>query len=52
MIVIWHALINITRSIAGAASSDAFFAFAQIILGVGLMIVIYWLIRRPGKYPR
>jgi membrane protease YdiL (CAAX protease family) len=52
MIVIWHALINITRSIAGAASSDAFFAFAQIMMGVGLMIVIYWLIRRPGKYPR
>jgi hypothetical protein len=50
MIAIWHALINITRSIALAVSTAAFLAFAQIMLGVGLITIIYWLITRPGRY--
>jgi membrane protease YdiL (CAAX protease family) len=51
MIALWHALINVTRGIALAASSAAFLAFSQVMLGVGLIIVIYWLLSRPGKYP-
>jgi membrane protease YdiL (CAAX protease family) len=51
MIALWHALINITRGIALAASSAAFLAFSQIMLGIGLIIIIYWLLSRPGRYP-
>jgi membrane protease YdiL (CAAX protease family) len=50
MIVIWHALINITRSIALAVSTAAFLAFAQVTIGAGLGIIIYWLVKRPGNY--
>jgi membrane protease YdiL (CAAX protease family) len=50
MIAIWHALINITRNMAGAASTDAFFAFAQAMLAIGLCVIVYWLFTRPGKY--
>jgi membrane protease YdiL (CAAX protease family) len=50
MIAIWHALINIARGIALAASSAAFLAFSQIMLGVGLIIIVYWLLSRPGRY--
>ena len=50
MVAIWHALINITRTIAGSASSEAFFAFAQLMTGVGLLVIVYWLIVRPGTY--
>lgn len=51
MIVLWHAFINICRGFAQAASQSAFLAFGQIVLLVGIAIVIYWLIRRPGPYP-
>ena len=51
MIALWHALINITRGIALAASSAAFLAFSQVMLGVGLVIIVYWLFKRPEKYP-
>jgi membrane protease YdiL (CAAX protease family) len=50
MIAVWHALINIMRNIAGTASTEAFFAFAQTMMGVGLCVIIYWLVVRPGKY--
>lgn len=50
MIAIWHALINITRGIAGSASTEAFFAFAQAMLAIGLCVIIYWLFVRPGPY--
>ena len=50
MIALWHALINITRGMALAASSAAFLVFGQIMLGIGLSIIIYWLLKRPGKY--
>jgi len=48
MIAIWHALINICRGFAGAASSEAFMAFAQTVLLVAVLVVIYWLLKRPG----
>jgi membrane protease YdiL (CAAX protease family) len=41
--VIWHALINIARTIAGAASQDAFFAFAQLMMLTGTVIILYWI---------
>jgi CAAX protease family protein len=50
MIVLWHALINITRSIALAVSTAAFLAFAQVMIGIGVVIIIYWAIKRPGIY--
>jgi membrane protease YdiL (CAAX protease family) len=50
MIAIWHALINITRNIAGTASTEAFFAFAQVMIGIGGIVFVYWLIARPGRY--
>jgi hypothetical protein len=24
--------------------------FAQIMIGIGMLVIIYWLIARPGKY--
>jgi membrane protease YdiL (CAAX protease family) len=50
VIALWHALINICRGYAGAASMEAFLAFAQIVLLVALVFVVYWLFRRPGRY--
>lgn len=50
MIAIWHALINITRSLAGAASTDSFLAYAQVTTGLGLVVMLYWLVARPGPY--
>jgi membrane protease YdiL (CAAX protease family) len=50
VIALWHALINICRGYAGAASMQAFLAFAQIVLLVAAVIVVYWLLRRPGRY--
>lgn len=50
MIALWHALINITRTMAGSVSSEAFFAFAQLMTGIGLLVIVYWLIVRPGRY--
>lgn len=50
MIAIWHALINITRGITGTASTEAFLAFAQVMTGIGLVVIVYWLFARPGTY--
>jgi membrane protease YdiL (CAAX protease family) len=52
MIAIWHALINITRGMAGAASTASFLAFAQIVTGLGVAVILYWLFVRPGPYGR
>ena len=41
---VWHALINICRTIAGQASTDAFFAFAQAMLLIGVAIILYWIV--------
>jgi len=48
---IWHALINICRGFALAASTAAFMAFAQVVLLVAVLLVVYWLLRQPGPYP-
>jgi len=50
VIAIWHALINICRGYAGAASGEAFMAFAQVVLLVALLIAGFWLVRRPPSY--
>lgn len=50
MLVLWHALINITRGIALAVSTEAFLAFGQVVLAVAVVIVIYWLVKRPPTY--
>jgi flagellar biogenesis protein FliO len=43
-------LINITRGMAMAVSTAAFLAFGQLVLGVALVIVVIWAVRRPGRY--
>jgi membrane protease YdiL (CAAX protease family) len=50
MVAIWHALINICRGFAMAASGAAFMAFAQVVLVIALLVTIFWLARRPGPY--
>ncbi|MDP7092848.1 MAG: CPBP family intramembrane metalloprotease [Gammaproteobacteria bacterium] len=50
MLVLWHALINITRAVALAVSMEAFLAFGQVVFTVAAIIVIYWLITRPPTY--
>jgi membrane protease YdiL (CAAX protease family) len=50
MLVLWHALINITRGMALSASMAAFLAFAKVVVAIAVVIIIYWLIRRPDSY--
>jgi len=50
MLALWHALINITRGMALSASMEAFLAFAKVVVAVAIIIIMYWLIRRPDSY--
>ncbi len=50
VVALWHALINITRGMALSASMAAFLAFAKAVLAVAVIIIIYWLVRRPKSY--
>jgi membrane protease YdiL (CAAX protease family) len=50
MLVLWHALINITRGMALSVSMAAFLAFAKVVVAVAVVIIIYWLLRRPKTY--
>ena len=50
MLAIWHALINITRAIALTGSAAAFMAYNQVTIVLGLIIAVFWLIKRPGPY--
>ena len=50
MLVLWHALINITRGMALSASMAAFLAFAKVVVAVAVVIIIYWLVRHPEPY--
>lgn len=50
MLAIWHALINICRGLALAASTATFLAFGQIVLLCALVFVAYWLLRPSGIY--
>lgn len=44
MVVIWHTLINIHRSIALAVSTPLFLAIGNAVLAGAIIIVIYWLV--------
>lgn len=50
MLALWHALINITRAIALTSSSEAFMAYNQVTILLGIVIAVFWLITRPGPY--
>jgi membrane protease YdiL (CAAX protease family) len=50
MLALWHALINITRGMALSASMAAFLAFAKVVVAVAVVIIVYWLVRRPKPY--
>jgi membrane protease YdiL (CAAX protease family) len=50
MVVIWHALINIARGLALAVSTAAFLALGQVVTVVAIVVIIYWLIKRPACY--
>jgi len=52
MAILWHMIINICRGVALAVSTPAFLMFGQVVAGVALLIVVYWLIARPGKYEK
>lgn len=47
MLALWHALVNITRGIAGTASGEAFMAYAQVTMVLGFGVILFWLITRP-----
>jgi membrane protease YdiL (CAAX protease family) len=51
MAVLWHALINVARGIALAISSTTFVAFSSLVLASGVVIVGYWLLKRPAAGP-
>jgi len=50
MLALWHALINITRGMALSVSMAAFLAFAKVVVAVAVVIIVYWLLRRPKPY--
>ncbi|MDP6435981.1 MAG: type II CAAX endopeptidase family protein [Gammaproteobacteria bacterium] len=50
MLILWHALINITRAISLAVSMEAFLMFGQVVFVVAAIVVVYWLIARPSTY--
>jgi membrane protease YdiL (CAAX protease family) len=50
MVALWHALINVTRGVALAVSTATFLAFGQVVLGIAVIVVVAWLIRRPAPY--
>ncbi len=52
LVAVWHALINIARTIAGQASTEAFFAFAQVMLLIGAAIMLYWIFAGRGEQDR
>jgi len=46
--VVWHTTVNIARGIAQAMSMTLFLAMSNAVLSGALIIVVYWLIKRPG----
>ncbi|MGI9290681.1 MAG: CPBP family intramembrane glutamic endopeptidase [Gammaproteobacteria bacterium] len=50
MLALWHALINVTRAFTQTSSADAFMAYNQVTILLGVVIAAYWLIARPGPY--
>jgi membrane protease YdiL (CAAX protease family) len=47
MAILWHLLINLTRGIALAVSMSAFLMFGQVVAVFALLVVCYWLIKKP-----
>ncbi|MEE4186776.1 MAG: CPBP family intramembrane glutamic endopeptidase [Gammaproteobacteria bacterium] len=50
MAALWHALINIARGLALAVSTAAFLVFGQLVLAIAIVIVVVWVVQRPGRY--
>jgi len=48
MAVLWHQLININRNIALAISMPMFLAIGNAVLLGALIIIVYWLVKKPG----
>ena len=50
MVVIWHAFINVHRSMALAVSTPLFLAMGKVVLLGAVIIIFYWLFKRraPG----
>jgi len=46
--VVWHAFVNIARGMAQAFSMAVFLAMSNAVLVGAVLIIIYWLIKRPG----
>lgn len=46
--VVWHASVNIARGIALAVSMPLFLAMSNAVLVGAVIIVIFWLVKRPG----
>jgi len=49
MAVIWHTLVNIHRSMALAVSTPLFLALGNAVLLGAVVIIIYWLVKRPER---
>ena len=50
MALVWHAMVNICRGIALAMSTAMFLAFTNAVLLGAILIIVYWLIKRPGRW--
>ena len=50
MAIVWHMLINIARGIAMAVSMQAFLAFGQAVAIGAVLVVVYWIVRKPMPY--
>ncbi|MEE8305945.1 MAG: CPBP family intramembrane glutamic endopeptidase [Gammaproteobacteria bacterium] len=48
MAVLWHELINVCRNIALAVSMPMFLAIGNAVLLGAIIIMIYWLFKKPG----
>ena len=50
LVVIWHAFINVHRSMALAVSTPLFLAMGKVVLLGAVIIIFYWLFKRraPG----
>ena len=46
----WHAMVNVCRGIALAMSTAMFLAFSNVVLAGALVIVIFWILRKPGTW--
>ena len=52
MVVIWHAFVNVHRSMALAVSTPLFLAMGNVVLLGAVAIIFYWLFKRPAPESR